>query len=98
VQYTIEISVAAEMHLDQLSAYDRKIILAAIVEQLSHHPLTKTRNRKALRPNPIANWELRVGKYRVLYNVVEEESLVAINAVAVKEGNQFVIDGEIHQL
>ena len=98
MEYTIELSIAAERHLDQLSAHDRRIVLAAVFDQLTHQPLIRTRNRKELRPNPLANWELRVGKYRVLYNVVKEESVVAINAVAVKDGNKLVIEGEVHEL
>jgi mRNA-degrading endonuclease RelE of RelBE toxin-antitoxin system len=60
--------------------------------------LTPTRNRKQLRPNPLANWALRVGKFRVLYNASEEEGLVVIVAVATKERNKFIIAGEEYDL
>ncbi len=42
-------------------------LLSAIEVQLVHEPLTETRNRKLLRPNPIAPWELRVGDLRAFY-------------------------------
>lgn len=32
-------------------------------------PLLETRNRNPLRPNETSQWELRIGKYRVFYDV-----------------------------
>jgi mRNA-degrading endonuclease RelE of RelBE toxin-antitoxin system len=55
--------------------------------------LTETRNRKPLRPNPIAPWELRVGELRVFYDV-DEPGVVTILAIGTKRGNMFFIDGE----
>jgi mRNA-degrading endonuclease RelE of RelBE toxin-antitoxin system len=57
-----------------------------------------TRNRKRLRDNPLAGWELRVQKYRVLNNVDEDVVTVFVVAIAVKEGNRFIIDGEEYPL
>ncbi|MBI3824056.1 MAG: type II toxin-antitoxin system RelE/ParE family toxin [Planctomycetes bacterium] len=98
MKYTVELSPAAECHLDDLSAHDRKIVLTEIDKQLTHQPTTPTRNRKLLRANPLAAWELRVGQYRVLYNVIKDQVIVAIVAVAVKKGNKFIIGGEEHVL
>jgi mRNA-degrading endonuclease RelE of RelBE toxin-antitoxin system len=98
MKYAIETSVAAEQHLDELPAFDRKRILETIEEQLSYQPLTPTRNRKELRPNPLANWALRVGKFRVLYNASEEEGLIVIVAVASKERDKFIIGGKEYDL
>ena len=61
-------------------------------------PTMATGNRKRLRDNPIAEWELRVRKYRVLYNVNEDVVTVSVVAIAVKEGNRFMIDGEEYPL
>ena len=44
-------------------------MLAAIRKQLAHDPLVEARNRKPLRPNPLAPWELRVGRLRAFYEV-----------------------------
>ena len=98
MKYEIEVSPAAESHLDDLPAYDRQIILEKIDKQLTHRPTTPTRNCKQLRPNPLATWALRVGKYRVLYNVIEDRVIVVIVAVAVKKGNKFIIGGQEHDL
>lgn len=96
--FDIRFSDDAERHLDNLSARDRQIVLTAVEEQLRHQPTTQTRNRKRLRKNPRATWELRVQKYRVLYNVDEKAVTVVIIAIAEKVGNRFIIDGEEHPL
>jgi hypothetical protein len=52
-----------------LMAAERSTLLDAIREQLADEPLVETRNRKPLRPNPLAPWELRVGSLRAFYDV-----------------------------
>ena len=52
--FDIRFSDDADRHLDRLSARDRKIVLAAIEEQLHRQPNVVTRNRKKLRENPTA--------------------------------------------
>jgi mRNA-degrading endonuclease RelE of RelBE toxin-antitoxin system len=96
--FEIRFSDDADRHLENLSARDRKIVIGAIEEQLKHQPTVVTRNRKRLRENPFAQWELRVQKYRVLYNVDEDIVTVSVVGIAVKEGNRFVIDGEEYPL
>lgn len=86
-----------------LTARERSALVEAIERQLSHEPLTETRNRKLLRPNPIASWELRVGALRVFYDVastpkgpgLRSRSLVRILAVGKKERNVLRIGGEV---
>ena len=57
--------------------------------------MRESRNRKPLRPNPVAPWELRVGALRVFYEVVgEEEDLVNILAIGIKTRNRLFIAGE----
>ena len=92
--YEIEFTADAKRHVGQFSARDQRIILQAIEEQLSAQPTVPTRNRKQLRPNNLAQWELRVQRFRVFYNVEEEQITVAVVAVAVKEGARFLIEGK----
>ncbi len=48
-----------------------------------------------MRPNPLAQWELRIGNLRVYYQVEEEpEALVHIRAVGLKVRNRILIVGE----
>jgi mRNA-degrading endonuclease RelE of RelBE toxin-antitoxin system len=83
--YQIEVSEDARADLSYYSAFERKIITSEIRVQLAHQPQVETKNRKPLRDNPIASWELRVGKYRVFYEVAETVRIVAIVAVGHKE-------------
>lgn len=88
-----------EDHLRALTARQIAIVLDAIDEQLQFQPLVETRNRKPMRPNPIAPWELRVGNLRVYYDVEEEpEPVVCIRAVGIKEKNRIRIGREVIEL
>jgi mRNA-degrading endonuclease RelE of RelBE toxin-antitoxin system len=90
--YEIEFGEDAERHLRGLSARDRVAILDAVEEQLVHEPAVATRRRKLLRENPLAAWELRVGEYRVFYNVDGEGLIVVVIAIGVKRHNALFID------
>ncbi len=75
------------------------IVLDTVDEQLMYQPTVETKNRKPMRPNPLAPWELRIGDLRVYYDVEDEpEPVVYINAVGVKERNQVRIAGEVYDL
>ena len=54
-----------------------------------------TRRREPLRPTPLASWELRVGQYRVYYQVTldDDEAVVTVVAVCVKMPNRVFIGG-----
>ncbi len=57
--------------------------------------MTETKDRKPLRPNPIAPWELRIGDLRVFYEVAADEpETVRILAVGQKKGNTLFIAGK----
>jgi mRNA-degrading endonuclease RelE of RelBE toxin-antitoxin system len=92
--YQIRFSRDAERQLGELSARDRGILLEAIEEQLMHQPELATRHRKLLRENPLANWELRVGEYRVFYRVVSGQDMVLIIAIGTKSHNSLWIEGK----
>ena len=95
--YEIQFVSSAKRQLDSLAIPERTGVVAAIERQLSHEPLVETRNRKRLRPNAVAPWELRIGKTRVFYDV-EESTKVTILAIATKEGNKLYIEGKEIQL
>jgi mRNA-degrading endonuclease RelE of RelBE toxin-antitoxin system len=83
----------AKADLDYYAAFERKIITSAVRDQLTYQPLVQTRNRKLLRENPIASWELRAGKFRVLYEVNDAAQMVTIVAVGHKEHGVLFIRG-----
>jgi mRNA-degrading endonuclease RelE of RelBE toxin-antitoxin system len=97
--YPIEYSPDAEEHLRALTVRQQRIVLDAVDSQLMHRPAGETRNRKPMRPNPLAPWELRIGNLRVYYDVAEEpEPVVFIRAVGIKERNKLRIGREVVEL
>jgi mRNA-degrading endonuclease RelE of RelBE toxin-antitoxin system len=69
--FRIEYSPDAEEHLRALSVRHQRIVLDAVDKHLALAPNIETRNRKPMRPNPVAPWELRSGNLRVYYDVEE---------------------------
>jgi mRNA-degrading endonuclease RelE of RelBE toxin-antitoxin system len=97
--YSVEFAESVKEQLRALPARQRALLLDSIEQQLVHEPLTETRNRKPLRPNPIAPWELRVGNLRVFYDVVAEEpNVVRVLAIGEKKGNKLFIASKEVQL
>jgi mRNA-degrading endonuclease RelE of RelBE toxin-antitoxin system len=97
--YIIEYSPEAEDHLRPLTARQRKTVLDVVDRQLLNQPSIETKNRKPMRPNPIAPWELRIGDLRVYYDVEEKpEPRVTILAVGVKDRNKVRIGREIVEI
>src|SRR5438552_2017084 len=92
--FTLEYTEGVLEDLKGLRATDRKRILDRIEEQLQHSPTQATRNKKmliGLKPpweheEPV--WELRIGKYRVFYDVNEEGQRVSVRAVREKPPHQ----------
>ena len=85
--FEIRFAEAVEEDLRNIRIYYRNQILDPIEEQLAREPETRTKNRKLLENlippwqtvAPI--WELRVGEYRVFYDVSATESVVYVRAV-----------------
>lgn len=95
VRYVIEYTPATEAHFRFLTARQQVIVFDTVDEQLTHQPLVETRNRKPMRPNPLAPWELRIGNLRVYYDVgMTEEQVVSILAVGIKRRNRVYIGGK----
>jgi mRNA-degrading endonuclease RelE of RelBE toxin-antitoxin system len=94
VPYEIIFEPDAVEHLQGFSARDQSVVLDQIEVQLTYQPDAETRNRKRLRPNPLAPWELRIGEIRVFYDVNADAASVRVIAVGQTEGNRLVIGGE----
>jgi mRNA-degrading endonuclease RelE of RelBE toxin-antitoxin system len=96
LKYRIEYSPETEEHLRVLTVREQSAVLDSVEEQLEHQPTVETRNRKPMRPNPVAPWELRIGDLRVYYDVRDEpERIVYIRAVGIKERNRVRIGKEV---
>jgi mRNA-degrading endonuclease RelE of RelBE toxin-antitoxin system len=97
--YRIDYSPDAEDQLRALTARQQAIVLDAATAQLAYQPTAVTRNRKVMRPNTFAPWELRVGNLRVYYDVEEDpEPVVRVRAVGIKRRSQVEIGGELFEL
>lgn len=96
--YRIEFTPTAQRQISSLEAHARKTVIETIADQLRHQPGVETRNRKLLRPNDLARWELRIGSYRVFYNIEEEVIVVLVVALGEKAGNKLVIDGDEYKI
>jgi mRNA-degrading endonuclease RelE of RelBE toxin-antitoxin system len=85
--YTIRYDPGAADEIRGLEAYYQRRILAEIKTHLTRTPTVRTNRRKPLlnlshpweAVPPI--WELRVGDYRVFYEVAETDHLVRVLAV-----------------
>jgi mRNA-degrading endonuclease RelE of RelBE toxin-antitoxin system len=66
VPYKIEYSPDVLGHLQALTVRQQRTLLDAVETQLTYEPNVETRNRKQMRPNSLAPWELRVGNLRVV--------------------------------
>jgi len=97
--YQVEFAESVKAHLQVLTVGQQARVLDAIQRQLTNEPLVETRNRKPLRPNPVAPWELRVGSMRVFYDVSKgPPQVVRVLAVGVKDRNVLRIGGQEIQL
>ena len=89
----IRLSEGVKDDLQALRAYDRQMILDAIETQLSRTPSVTTKKRKLLRNltppfeaiSPI--WQLRVGAFRVFYDVDEAARRVYVRAIRRKSAH-----------
>jgi mRNA-degrading endonuclease RelE of RelBE toxin-antitoxin system len=106
LDFEIRYTPLAIDHLRELAAHEQGIVLDSVEDQLGSLANIPTRNRKPLRPNPLATWELRLGDLRVFYTIEtaapereleEVERLlgtVVVVAVGVKRGNRLYIGGQ----
>ena len=94
-QFLIEYSPETIEHLRALKATQRALVLDQIDEQLRYQPNVETKNRKRMRPNLLAPWELRMGDLRAYYDVeTEPEPRVLVRAIGLKVGSRVWIGGE----
>jgi mRNA-degrading endonuclease RelE of RelBE toxin-antitoxin system len=92
VAFRITITDEADTHLRSLPVREQRLIEAAVTSRLLHQATTTSKAVKRLRPNPFAEFELRAGPLRVLYNVEGDE--VVLLVVGRKVGNTLIVSGE----
>src|SRR5437899_2946543 len=95
--FRIRLTDSAIEDLDFFRKNERRIISEGIALFLTIDANVETRRRKPLRPNRIAQWELRIDDYRVFYDF-EEDDIVKVVAVGHKEHNDLYIRGTMVDL
>lgn len=92
--YNIEYSAEAEEDLRYFKKHEQKIIVTGIAQQLSHQPTVVTANRFHRDPPDISVWELRIGVFRVYYNVDESIYIVQVERIGEKPNNEIYFRGK----
>ena len=98
LMYEIEYTHRALEDIRWFKKHEQNVIFAGIEEQLSYEPTVETRNRKVMQPNSTASWELRIGDFRVFYDVADHIRIVAIERVGEKRGNSVFFRGRKEEL
>jgi|SRR3972149_8688003 len=94
MRFEIEVTRQAESDLDAIKRFYRNQILDAIEAHLCHNPQRVSRTRiKRLRSVDSPGFRLRVGDFRVFYDVDEAGRLVTVLWVVSKEGALRYLEG-----
>ena len=96
--YQISFTPGALKDLEWFRKNEQNQIRDGIYDNLEEEPTVETRHRKRLRPNDTAEWELRIGKFRVFYDVDEVVHIVAIEAIAEKKRDSLFFQGKEQEL
>ncbi len=93
-RWTVTLKESVIDDLRALGVKQGRTVLRAATARLAVDPLAETRDLKTLRPNPVAQRELRVwGKYRVLFRVEPARRRVRIVLVGEKRREALIVQG-----
>lgn len=91
--FEVEVTPEAEDDLASFEKFEQVLIFKSLV-QLGEQPDVEVRNRKRLKPNDLSQWELRLGRYRIFYDLDVEAHLVRVKAIGWKRHNRLYIRGK----
>ena len=93
--WTITLKESVVDDLRWFGRKDGRLLLDKAQDRLAADPLAETKNMKTLKPNSVAQRELRLfGKYRILFNVDPKGGLVTIVLVGEKRGDSLIVQGK----
>jgi mRNA-degrading endonuclease RelE of RelBE toxin-antitoxin system len=92
MRFEVKLVRSADQDLESYAVREQRIILDAIAEFLEVDANVESKRRKQMRPNPLAPWELRIGDYRVFYEI--REGSVRVLAIGHKVHNELFIRGQ----
>ncbi|HPM83737.1 MAG TPA: hypothetical protein PLF81_23690 [Candidatus Anammoximicrobium sp.] len=75
-------------------ARHRQVVFDGIQQQLAEEPTVETRDRKKLRPNRTAEWEVRIEGFRVFYDADANKETVEVKVVGQKVRNRVFVRGK----
>ena len=93
MRFQVTLTPSADEDLKHYRAFEQRAIIDAIRVHLRADASVETKRRKRLAEHPVAPWELRVGNYRVFYEL-EGEARAKVVAVGHKEHNDLFIRGK----
>ena len=96
--FIIAFTVSAFDDIRWFRKHEQKTIFDGIEAQLAFQPNVETRNRKSLRPNQVSEWEVRIDRYRVFYDVNVARSVVEVKMVGQKDGSRLLVRGKEYAL
>jgi mRNA-degrading endonuclease RelE of RelBE toxin-antitoxin system len=96
--YEINYTVEAKEDLKSFRKFEQQFLADEIEGRLRFEPAVPARNRKKLRPNDLAEWELRIDRFRVFYDVQDVVKIVKVVAIGQKQGNKVIVHGEEYDL
>ena len=91
MRFQVNFTPSADQDLKYLQVYEQRVVIVAIQSYLREDANVEDNRRKRLRPNELAPWELRAGKYRIFYELRAAE--VQVVAIGHKEHNELLIRG-----
>jgi mRNA-degrading endonuclease RelE of RelBE toxin-antitoxin system len=95
VAWTVTLKESVIADLRWFGRKQGRLLLRTASKYLTADPLAETQQMKTLRPNPVAQRELRLfGKYRVLFNVDLAQALVTLVLVGEKRGESLIVQGK----
>ncbi len=92
--YPIRFTPTASAQLRALRKYDQVRIRDEMVRQLTDKPDEETRHKKLINSELLSTYELRVGDFRVFYDIDADTMEVVIAAIGVKWHNRLFFEGE----
>ena len=92
MRFEVRFVSSADEDLDHYVAREQRIILDAIGKFLESDADVHSKRRKQLRSNALAPWELRIGDYRVFYEI-KSAGIVRVLAVGHKVHNDLFMRG-----
>jgi len=93
MRFEVKFVPSADRDLGFYTVREQRIILDAIAELLETDANVESKRRKHMRPNPLAPWELRIGDFRVFYEI-SAEGFVRVLAIGHKVHNELFVQGK----